>query len=308
MTQNSGTIIVGVDFSEYSSEAVHQAMNVARKTGRDLCLVHVGVVPSPPPDVPDAMVSTRDTYQALLKERLVEDRGRLEDLRSSLTGQGVEISHMVIDGFPDSGLVDAAKSLGASLIVTGSHGRTGLTRFLLGSVAERVARLSHRDVLVARKGKEDGQGGYRRILCATDFSQNADRALERAIGMVAKGGRIDLLHCWQLPPLSYSYFAPTRSAADLATPLRDSISADVTARGEALVAKHAADDFELTWNAVESSPTHGIQEWIERDGYGLVVTGSHGWRGIRRFVLGSVAEVTIRHAKCSVLVIHAAPE
>ncbi len=61
-------------------------------------------------------------------------------------------------------------------------------------------------------------------------------------------------------------------------------------------------------SSMEGAPAHTIQEWIDANGPDLVVMGSHGRRGVRRFLLGSVAEVTVRHAACSVLVVHSAKE
>jgi nucleotide-binding universal stress UspA family protein len=296
-------ILVGVDFSPESDAAVKQALNIARHAGAEIVLLHVGVIPEDPSGVPDSMANTAAAYNKVVKDQLAEDRNQLDLLRERIDGQGCQVSHMVVDGFADTALVDAAQEIGADLIAVGTHGRTGIKRFLLGSVAERVVRLAHCSVLVARPTTE-AQGGYTRILVPTDFSPTAERALAAALTTAAPGATIDLLHCWQLPPLAGVYYAPVKAVDDVYDGVRKSITESVEAASKELLDKHKGAGVTLNFHAVEESAAHGIQQWLETHSYELVVTGSHGRRGVRRFLLGSVAESTVRHAPCSVLVVH----
>lgn len=295
-------ILVAVDFSEESLVALSQAMDIARLHGASVTLLHVGAIPDKPVGVPAGMQATVEQYMRMADEYLAEDRRHLEELRERVAGQGVDVSHMIFDGIPDRGIAKAAAELGADLIVTGTHGRTGLKRFFLGSVAERVVRFSQAHVMVARPTKS--AGGYQRILVATDFTDTAERALELALDLAAPGGAIDVLHCWYLPPLSYPHYAPTKSAAELVGSMRTSIVQANRELGDELLANHARDGLQLAFHQVEAAPAQGIQEWLEAHEYNLAVVGSHGRRGPVRFLLGSVAEMTVRHAPCSVLVIH----
>ncbi len=206
-------VVVGVDFSNESNAAVEQALELARHVGSELVLVHVGVIPETPVGVPDSMALTVTAYGQVVKDRLDEDRHALQALHERLSGSGVDVSQAVIDGFPDTGLIDAAREVGADLIVIGTHGRTGFKRFLLGSVAERVVRLAERPVLVAR-GSEKSSGGYRKIVVPTDFSDGAREAAEVACTLAAAGGIVHLLHCWQLPPMAGAFYAPVKAAED----------------------------------------------------------------------------------------------
>jgi nucleotide-binding universal stress UspA family protein len=299
-------IVVAVDFSDESEIAVRQALALARRTGANLTLLHVGTVPERPAGIPVSMQSTVAEYMRIVDEYLAEDRRRLEELRQRISGQGVEVSHMVIDGIPDKGICKAAEEMGADLVVTGTHGRTGIKRFFLGSVAEHVVRTSRASVMVARP-VESLAGGIKRILVTTDFSDMGERALEAALAVAAAGATVDLLHCWYLPPMSYPYYAPTKSAADLVTSIRESITKGNVELSEKLIARHQDSGCKLAFHQIESAPAPGIQEWLEKHPYDLVVTGSHGRRGPSRLLLGSVAEMTVRHAPCSVLVVHAQP-
>ena len=296
-------IAVGTDFSQEASLAANQALDIARHVGASVTLVHSGNVPAPPDKSTLVPAGVRE-YQEMLEEALKEDRERLEEQRSRLAGQGVELSHVVIDDFPDTGLCRAAEEMAADLIVVGTHGRTGLKRFLLGSVAERVVRLSPTSVMVARPVKSSA-GGYRKILVPTDFSESADNALNFAMMLAADGAEVKLLHCWQLPP-GFAGFSGGYVPRQLRESTLDSVTKGITEGAEQratdLIKDHQRDGVNLSFEVMQAPPVHGIEQRAEDSD--LIVMGSHGRRGVRRFVLGSVAEVTVRHAPCSVLVTH----
>lgn len=297
------SIVVGADFSDESNLATEHALDIARHSGAKVTLVHVGALPGQPGGVPDSMQSTLQAYSKILEQHLSEDRDKLAEMRRRYGGQGVEVSHVVIDGYPDSGIVDAATELHAGLIVVGTHGRTGVKRFLLGSVAERVVRASPINVLVARGAAPTG--GYHRIVVTTDFSDHSERAVEAALELAAPGARIDIIHCYQLPPMIGAAYAPIKAADDIYAPLRQSLATAAEQSGAELVAKYDRDDATMRFVAIEAPPAKGIQDYLDDGSFDLVVTGSHGRRGVRRFLLGSVSEATVRHAPCAALVVHA---
>jgi nucleotide-binding universal stress UspA family protein len=75
----------------------------------------------------------------------------VQTLELAAEKQGVTLETMILSGRPDEGIVKAAEFKGASLIIVGSHGRTGLKRLLMGSVAERVIGHAKCPVLVVKK-------------------------------------------------------------------------------------------------------------------------------------------------------------
>jgi nucleotide-binding universal stress UspA family protein len=270
-------IVVGVDFSPGSDDALGHALVVARRQGAAVTLVHVGFV-AEAPDVPSSMAITAHAYREVLLKRLAHDRARLAALREQHAGQGVEISQAIYDGDPARGVAAAARELAADLVVTGSHGRTGLRRVLLGSVAEHTVRLAAASVLVARGPAP--AGGYRRIVVGADFSPRTDVALDGALAMAAPDAVVDVVHCWEPP-------AALADDGDL-----DTMARHLRARGGPPLRVLGLDD----------APDHALARYADEVSADLLVVASHGRRGLDRALLGSVAEATVRRAACSVLV------
>ena len=303
-------IAVGIDFSPESDSAVQHAMNIARHVGAEVVLVHVGAILDQSFNASETVHPSIKEWETFVHQELAEDRRRLEEMRERLRGQGVEISHLVRDGFADTALTETASEIGADLLVVGTHGRSGLRRFFLGSISERVVRLSHTNVMVARALPDPnaGQRGYRRILVPTDFSATAARALELAFDLAAPGARVELVHFWQVPVTASTPYAPFKAAEEALTTVREAMAEAAEQSGQGLLERYRRSNVDLTYHAVEASPAHGIHDRLAQGDYELVAVGSHGRRGIRRLLLGSVAELTVRHAPCSVLVAHGGAE
>lgn len=294
-------IAVGIDFSPESELAAGQALEIARHVGGEIVLVHAaGTVELPPPG-PRSDPSLRaalEVYRQTIARSVARSRQRLAELRQRLSGQGPVVSQVLAEGFPDAALTSAAGELGADLVVVGTHGLTGLRWFFLGSVAQQVVRLARTDVLVAR-GMEVGHGGYRRILVGCDFSATSERALDRAIELAAPGAEIDVVHFESFYPVA----GPDELSYDLGAAHEARLIAALEADGERLLApRRRPGGPALRFHVRRGRATPGLVHWLEAASHDLAALGSHGRRGFRRAVLGSVAETVVRRAPCSVLI------
>src|SRR5439155_3397886 len=126
---------------------------------------------------------------------------RLADRLTQLEARGVAAEVVTRVGPPGEIVAQVAKDRAADLIVIGTHGHTGISRFLLGSVATSVLRHAPCDVLVCRG--TSGPSPFLRPLVATDFSPNAARALKNAARLAGAGVAIEVVHAWQLPTGSW---------------------------------------------------------------------------------------------------------
>jgi nucleotide-binding universal stress UspA family protein len=132
-------VVVPTDFSELSFAALETAIAIADDPA-NVHVVHVLIPPHPA----DPAVSIA-----------LDDNARAETVVKSLTEKLEALGHAGVQvhvrhGDPGSRFCEAAKELGADLVVVSSHGRTGIVRLLLGSVAERIVRLAPCPVLVVR--------------------------------------------------------------------------------------------------------------------------------------------------------------
>ncbi len=292
-------IAVGVDLSDSCLVAVGQSMSLARRCAAPVVLMMVEVEPASVDDLPTSLQGSETRLRAARRERLAVDRRELEALRQRLVGQGVEVSHLVATGDADHGVAATAADHGADLLVVGSHGRHGLSRMLLGSVAEKTVRFASSSVLVARGTSSAAEGGYERIVVGSDFSRRCEEALERAVAVAAPDAHIEVVHAWQVPD---ALTAEGTLGAALAE-LRDELEEDVGRTGASLVEAWRQRGVRVTFRSVDGPARPALCERAVAAGADLVVVGSHCRRGLRRLVLGSVAEATVRHAPCSVLVV-----
>jgi universal stress protein A len=139
-------ILCPTDFSEPSSEGFNVAAELGGQFGAEILLVHVlSEMPALPPD-PNFVFRVPEYEQALH----VDAQHRLQKLADELAKKGVKARTVVGHGDAGSEIVRIAREQGADLIVTATHGSTGLEHILFGSVAERVVRLAHCPVLSVR--------------------------------------------------------------------------------------------------------------------------------------------------------------
>ncbi len=143
------TILVPVDFSKGSDRAVAQAEQLATALGTQLELFHAYQLPVFA--LPDSTVTVSPTYVADLTERAQRE---LDRYRETLLGRGLGVTTRLVEGNPADAIVERAEALHATMIVLGTHGRSGFRRFLLGSTAERVVRMATVPVLTVHLPEE----------------------------------------------------------------------------------------------------------------------------------------------------------
>jgi nucleotide-binding universal stress UspA family protein len=284
-------ILVATDFSPDAKAATRVAIRLAADLNAELVIAHAWHVPSYgigiEPYLPDASLVQRiaDETQRELDTAVHEAKsaGAKSIAGTLLTGQS-----------PWARIVDVAEADPAvELIVMGTHGRTGVRRVLLGSVAEKVARHAPCSVLVVRGEPPP----FKDVLCPVDFSRASRHATDLATRLVHPGGSgITLLHVIEAP-VSYTGeaypaeflrgldTAGAKALDGLAEQLRSRLTVPVTTRTRLGFAGSQ------TLAVLDGDPAHD-----------LVVMGSHGRTGLRRALLGSVAEKLVRHAPCSVLI------
>jgi nucleotide-binding universal stress UspA family protein len=286
-------IMCPVDFSPGSHQAMRTAVRIANEHDAELVLVHSWYIPP-------ATFSGDYVYAADVVQGLSDDAQRaLENAVGEARNLGARrVTPKMLNGLPWQQIIDAARGEpGLGLIVIGTHGRTGLSRVLMGSVAELVVRHAPCPVLTIRPANEPTP--YAHVLCPVDLSKPALEAVNLAAEVVKPGATgITLLHVLELPA-SYTGELPIPD-----------FHRDLDARSAALLDRWTADlkaklSVPVSQLTRIGRPGAQILAELEHDRtFDLVVMGSHGHTGIARMLLGSVAEKVVRHARCPVLVAH----
>jgi len=141
-------ILVPTDFSEYADYALDYAIELAQKLQARLTLLHI--IQLTPMTMGDMYGYSLEAYLEAMES---EAQKHMEGLLNRLHQEGLEGETAIVQGAPFQIIVDMAESRDVDLIVMGTHGRTGLTYALMGSVAEKVVRLAPCPVLVTRDTK-----------------------------------------------------------------------------------------------------------------------------------------------------------
>lgn len=198
----------------------------------------------------------------------------------------------------------AEENGGFDLLITATHGATGFRRFLIGSVAESIVRRVPTAVLSVHTESaiKPGDVAVRKILVASDLSPLSDAAVHEAVTLAQSWeAEIEVAHVFHGPlpvaGMDVAFTVPL-TAADLESlrgsfqrALRqqiDRIGIDVPVTSKLLEGNHAAEI---------------ISQYAFENGFDLVVAASHGRRGVKRFVMGSVAERLMRMSEVPVLVV-----
>lgn len=148
-------ILVPIDFSDYSLNALEYAVVVAQRAKASLTLLHVLEPVSYGLDFTLPHMTKREQVRDAIKERL-------SGLVTALTTVQVKADHLLRGGLPGDSILDAARSQPADMIIMGTHGRRGLSHAFYGSVAESVLRKAHCPVLTVRSPRF--YPGHRRAL------------------------------------------------------------------------------------------------------------------------------------------------
>jgi nucleotide-binding universal stress UspA family protein len=301
-------IIVPIDFSKMSVQAIQTAKQLARRFGASIHLAHVrhlnyaaDLVAPAPPIVPFSfMTYEQDAEQTALKE-----------LKKVASEYGVSSATCdVLSGAPPfDEICRLAQTIPADLVVMPTHGRTGLKHVFLGSTAERIVQHSSCPVLVTRGNVLQATNGSRfrvkTILAPVDFSNCSREGLRYAIGFANEfGAKVILLHGTYT---GYVYSCEGTAIYDIHALQR---TARKTAERKMLElvrsVKFGAVKFETAFT--DGSPVIDICAFAKDHDVDLIITSTHGFTGFTHVLIGSIAEQIVRHAPCSVLVIPSHPQ
>jgi nucleotide-binding universal stress UspA family protein len=208
----------------------------------------------------------------------------------------------VRQGFISQEILQAARDIPADLIVMGTHGASGLERWLLGSVAENVFRHAACPVLTVPFGAPEPADApavpFKTILCAIDFSRDSQRALALAQSLAqAAAGRLVLVHAFE----QFSGENPTSTAHYNVAEFRRALERDARQRLEDLVPFWARSGFDTSVVVATGRASREVLRVAAAFGADLIVLGVHGRNAIDLALFGSTTRHILHQAKVPVL-------
>jgi nucleotide-binding universal stress UspA family protein len=296
------SVLVPLDGSSFAEQALPWATAIAGKARARLRLVLVHQVPQPPPL---DQASVRLYSQIELALRKVQ-RDYLRSIAARLKSQRpLQVATAMLEGGPAEGLGDYVREIGVDLVVMTTHGRGGLQRAWLGSVADQLVRSLEIPLLLIRPMEDSAQAEPRveEILVPLDGSRKAEAALPPALAMASLlGARLELLQVVQ--PVDFAIDASVavpRSVDEELSALRRREGQDYL---DGLAEWLSRSGVAATGAAVlGASVAQTIEALARNPAIGMIALATHGRGGLRRLVLGSVADKLVRGGHLPVLVI-----
>lgn len=294
-------ILIAVDGSSCSERAGRVGLALASRLGSGVLVAHVLIIPSAYWGLIEPTESMKQHAREILKPWAALGHEMQLDIRTELV-KGDETAESI---------VHLANLSSCDLIVLGTHGRRGLGRLLLGSVAERVSRLAKMPVMLVRG---DGQvmpstGVFARILAPIDGSLAGLAAFDLADQLaVLLGAELQILHV--IPSVTTPLSEPWSSGAVALYNWQDTLKA-LSDEGETILesAKRQARAPKVRVDLLQSHTRHLAEVIVDyaRDHQSdLIVMGTHGRSGLERLLLGSVAEGVSHQAPVPLLLVRPA--
>lgn len=313
-------LLVPLDGSALAEQAIASAVRLAHATGGSILLVHVVNPPSEFTIYTEITIPSQD----LVDEEIADAKAYLSQIASSKQLAGIETHTVVLSGPIAASILDAASEHQIEAIILCSHGRTGVKRWVLGSVAESIVRHSSIPVLLLHATNQRSSGLAPliphpiRVLVALDGSSLAEEILPSAIELAATisapaQGELHLLQLIKLPTVDdivvYHRLPTDIDARKVVLQQAGDYLHDV---GQRLTQDFVATGVKVTWSVEECEDIAETLIQIAEQGKGigtyptcdLIALTTHGYHALQRWLMGSVTERLIEHSSLPLLVIH----
>ena len=303
-------VLVPIDFSRTSLKALEYALPLAECFGAKAHFVHALDY--------DYAMSTLSAMPLAIPEAEIASRAkrRLQNVaRKYAIALAPENCH-VVKGRPYHAVCQLARKLHTDLIVTSTHGHTGLRHVFLGSTAERIVQHAPCGVLVVREHERDfvrasedapkskGVIRLKKILVPVDFSDCSMVGLESAVRFAQLwSAQLVTFNC--VPLQTFALYGEY-GGLDLSA-LTNDAQKTATKQMHEVVSSLESQDI-IAKGVIELGlPAQAICDYARNNEVDLIVTATHGSTGLTHVLLGSTAEHVVRYAHCPVLVLPSYP-
>jgi nucleotide-binding universal stress UspA family protein len=296
-------ILLPLDSSDLAEYALQPAVHLAQQAQAELLLLHVlehrtVLVPEGPDVMGHSLYYPETTYN----RAEIAARDYLNGFQYGLAKGYPEISwrFLLEDGDPAAKIVDTAVNEHSDLIIMSTHGYSGLTRWVLGSVAEKVLRHAPCPVLIVRADQP-----IKNVLITLDGSKLAESSLPLGLAAAqAFAANVTLLRVDDLTDrLDAQELAELNNEEwGLGERLRASVQEEIIYYLAQIRLRYGRDDLNIDTATCYGKPSQAILNFAESHDIDLIVMSTHGRTGLSRWRYGSVTEKVLRGADCDMLI------
>jgi nucleotide-binding universal stress UspA family protein len=293
-------ILVALDGSQFSEAILPYSRLLAGKLKLAVELIHVIDQDVPTPTSPAGQIR----YQEVMSAENHKSLDYLKKIAKSFPA-ATKISCSVEPGNPAEVIVDKAAEHRRTLIAMTTHGRSGVNRWLLGSVADKVLHGAANPLLLVRAGESvavQGAAVWQRIIVPLDGSSLAETVIPHAAELARQLGlEIVLMRIFGVPTPAFAEdYGPY--VEELWTQLEDEAQKYLAEKKQQLLAQGLVN---VATMASAGFPAEKIIDAARQRKDALVAMCTHGRSGVNRWVMGSVTDRVVRHGGDPVLVIRA---
>ncbi|GJM41798.1 MAG: universal stress protein UspA [Ardenticatenaceae bacterium] len=285
-------ILLPLDGSELAETALAPAVALAEAFSAEIVLLRVVV--------PLSIKLDPDLYQRIIDGGQKEAKRYLTGLQLRSLFSMVQLKSEIVVGKAAESILDFAHENGVDLIVMSSHGRSGMSRWVYGSVADKVLHKATCSLAIIHPQVKTEPFAHKRILVPLDGSLQAESALGPALQLAHKvAAELVLLRVAEMPPIPKEPVAGWPGVEVVMQAAEMEARTYLERSRRSLIDSHVQISTQVATGSVAESIIDAANE-LQTD---LIVMSSHGRSGIDRWVFGSVTEKTLRGAHCPTVVI-----
>jgi nucleotide-binding universal stress UspA family protein/enoyl-CoA hydratase/carnithine racemase len=284
------------DFSDFSNLSLTYGMALAGEFEAKLFVCHIV-------DISSAAMYGEAMVDITQQQQRMEQYAR-EQLEQLAEGYPIEWEPLVVTGHPAEEICRMAKQNAVDLVVCATHGRSGLKRLILGSVAERLMRILPCPILIIRELKPDldlKKGlSIKRILVGCDFSPDSNLALMHGLSLAQEfQSELHLAHVAELPvnrtTVKNSGGTGDSNDQDLRYQLNQKL--------ENMVSDESCNWCTLKTTILTGQPHEALTAYSEKQDMDIIVLGVRGHGLVEKLFVGSTTDQVVRRASCPVLAV-----
>ena len=285
-------ILLPLDGSELAEKALAPAVALAEAFSAEIVLLRVVV--------PLFIKIDPDLYQRIIDGDQKEAEIYLSGIQLRSLFSTISVKGETVVGKAAKSILDYSQENEIDLIVMSSHGRSGISRWVYGSVADKVLHKAECSVVIVHPQVETEPFAHKRILVPLDGSLEAERVLGPALKLAHEvTAELVLLRVAEMPPIPKE---PVNGWPGVESVMQ---VAEMEARTYLWRVRESLIDggVQIDTHVATGPVAEGIIDTADKLQADLIVMSSHGRSGVERWVFGSVTEKTLRGAHCAALVI-----